>query len=78
MGEFVKDVFQGEGTYIWSNKDRYQGNFIKGMPQGRGKYIHADGIKFEGVFRDGLPWRGQEFDQEGREIQRYSFGKPVN
>ena len=36
MGEFVKDIFQGEGTYIWSNKDRYQGNFIKGMPQGKG------------------------------------------
>ena len=77
MGEFVKDFFQGEGTYIWPNKDRYQGNFIKGIPQGKGTYIHADGIKFDGVFRDGLPWRGEEIDSAGKQIRRYAFGRPV-
>ena len=53
-GEFDNALFNGEGTYNWSNpRLKYKGQFRNGLIHGYGVLHNAHGV-YEGEFRRGL------------------------
>jgi hypothetical protein len=53
-GDFVKDKFEGNGKYIFSNGDYYIGEFLNDVRHGKGKeYNKNNTLKFEGYFVNG-------------------------
>ena len=42
------NCFNGEGTYIWSNGDKYYGSWINGEFNGSGKFLWFDGRSYSG------------------------------
>jgi len=42
----------GQGTYTWTNGDKYVGEFKDGLLHGQGTMIYADGSKYAGQFAD--------------------------
>lgn len=53
-GDFRNDQRSGEGTYYFTNGDKYVGNFLDNVPQGKGTYYYSDGERFAGTFRKGV------------------------
>ena len=47
------DCQNGEGTYTYSDGDKYVGEFKNGLPNGQGIEISSDGSKYVGGFKDG-------------------------
>jgi hypothetical protein len=45
QGEFINGMPDGQGTYIWQNKDRYIGKFKEGKASGRGVMRYSDGTE---------------------------------
>lgn len=44
------DSFEGEGTYIYQNGERYKGQFNKGKKEGQGKYYYLIGAEYNGTW----------------------------
>ncbi|MEQ8690825.1 MAG: hypothetical protein RIC89_08315 [Pseudomonadales bacterium] len=44
----------GTGTFVWANKDRYEGDFVEGRRVGMGQFTWASGAQYSGQFQDGL------------------------
>ncbi len=53
-GDFQEDLRSGQGTYYFTNGDKYVGYFFENVPQGKGTYHYADGERFSGTFRKGI------------------------
>lgn len=71
-GEWLNDLFNGEGVYKYSNGDIYTGSFKNGLFNGYGVYLSQDGTSYEGNFlnhkfhgtgvftdADGIKWKGE-------------------
>ena len=43
----------GQGTYTYSNGDKYVGEFKDGKENGQGTYTWSNGEKYVGVLKDG-------------------------
>lgn len=52
-GEYMKDLFHGEGKYYNNEKLRYIGKFSEGEFEGKGKLYENGEPIYEGQFRDG-------------------------
>lgn len=50
-GQFFQGVAHGQGTYIWSDGDRYIGQFQNGQAHGRG-VLRMGGEEYRGVWKD--------------------------
>ena len=46
------DCTNGNGTYVYSNGDKYVGHFKNGKIDGKGTLTSHDGIKNVGEFKD--------------------------
>lgn len=64
-GEWECGMFDGVGTYTYSDKSWYSGSWKAGMPHGKGKAVYRNKEEYEGE------WRGGKFNGEGR----YTFNK---
>lgn len=53
------DCFNGVGTYVFKNGDRYVGKWQAGQPHGQGTYYFASKERYEGEFKFG------KFDGQG-------------
>jgi hypothetical protein len=53
VGQFMADVFHGEGEQIWSDGSRYSGQWKNGQKNGNGIYIGVDDLRYEGQWEDG-------------------------
>jgi hypothetical protein len=42
-GQFVNDLYQGEGTYRWANGAKFVGGFFANEKHGRGTYFYQTG-----------------------------------
>ena len=85
-----KDIWgrrSGEGVYIFSAGDRYEGEFLKDEFSGEGIYYFADGSVYEGEFRnsdfngfgkyttaDGYVYIGEHKDNHSHGYGKYYFG----
>jgi hypothetical protein len=49
-GEFLNDIFSGEGTYRWADGTTYTGGWAAGKKHGRGYFEFGTGIKSERIF----------------------------
>ncbi len=50
-GEFKNNLYDGQGTYTWSNGDQYIGDFKQALREGNGSLIFADGERYVGEFK---------------------------
>ncbi|GHB53852.1 hypothetical protein [Persicitalea jodogahamensis] len=53
-GIFRDDLRSGEGTYYFTNGDKFVGFFLHNVPEGKGTYFYADGERFAGNFHEGM------------------------
>ncbi len=53
-GLFRDDLRSGEGTYYFTNGDKFVGFFLHNVPEGKGTYFYADGERFMGNFHEGM------------------------
>ena len=49
-GEFLNDIFTGEGTYRWADGATYTGTWAAGKKHGRGYYQFGTGMRSERIF----------------------------
>ena len=54
VGEYMDDIKNGQGTYIWKDGSKYTGNWLDNNQDGQGIYIYPDGRKEVGEFKNGL------------------------
>lgn len=52
-GEFVDDLYQGSGTYRWTDGQRYVGTFYANEKHGAGTFFYATGTRREQVWEYG-------------------------
>ena len=48
VGNFLNGKFHGQGTYLFSNGDKFQGNFVNGLIHGSGTYTSSGGDTITG------------------------------
>lgn len=58
-GDWKDGVFEGKGTYSWSDGDKYTGQWKNDLIEGKGTYVWADGDKYEG------DWKYDMFSGQG-------------
>ena len=52
---FLREEYgNGQGTYIYTNGDKFVGNWKNGKYHGHGTFTYPDGIMYVGEFKDGL------------------------
>ena len=54
VGEYVADLFHGQGAYTGSNGGQYVGEHKDGLPNGYGTMTSSNGDQWTGNFKDGL------------------------
>ncbi len=52
-GEFVRDLYQGEGVYRWPDGKRYEGEFYANERHGRGTFYYPTGTTRDQVWEHG-------------------------
>jgi hypothetical protein len=52
-GVFQNDVVNGEGTFTWNDKRRYEGNFKNNLFDGKGRIYMPNKTVLEGFWVDG-------------------------
>ncbi len=52
-GDILNGVPNGQGTFTWSNGEKYVGEFKDGEKHGQGTLTHLNGEKYVGEFKDG-------------------------
>ena len=51
-GEWKSGKKHGQGTYTWTDGDKYTGEFMDGIINGQGTYSFSNGMKYVGKFRN--------------------------
>ena len=49
-GDFRDNMFEGRGTYTWSDGSSFSGKWSKNRPFDDGKFVNAAGITWVGAF----------------------------
>lgn len=49
-GEFDHGIYNGKGTYTWSDGSSYTGDWVKGNREGEGTYRWTDGFVYSGAW----------------------------
>ena len=52
MGEYKDGKMHGQGIYVWSNGDRYEGEFKQGNADGQGMKYYVNGKKEAGTWEN--------------------------
>ena len=69
IGNFVKNILEGNGEHFRKDKSYYKGQFKNGKYNGVGKEILEDGSVFEGIFADGQKKYGEYKFKNGSKYQ---------
>ena len=59
MGTLIGGVRQGQGKYIWTDGDHYDGEWYNDKRHGWGKMTWAKGGAWEGEYREDDYWKGE-------------------
>ena len=54
LDESGNPVFEGHGTFVWENGDKYSGQWKMGQFHGKGQLFYIDGDEYEGEWKDGM------------------------
>ena len=52
-GHYLNGKFDGQGTFTWSDGDKYVGEYKDGKRHGQGTFTWSDGDKYVGEWKDG-------------------------
>ena len=63
-GNFINDLYEGDGKYFYENDDVYIGQFKNGKANGDGCIIREGIILSEGVYENGLFIRSKEYPKQ--------------
>ena len=74
-GEWKNGFPNGQGTYFFSNGEKYVGEFKYGREHGQGTRTYNDGQKYVGEWGNGGYWNGTMYNRNGKIIDRYLNGK---
>ncbi len=82
-GEWLNDLFNGNGTLIWKNKKKYVGAWKEGKKEGLGnEYDEKGKLIFEGVFKNNKYAKGKYYsdsmDTCGNHILEGDFDESGN
>lgn len=61
QGDFVANMYQGEGTYRWPDGALYTGGWQFSRMHGEGTYTSKDGVRWTGSFFDGKFFNGRAY-----------------
>ena len=50
IGDFVNDMFNGQGILTWPEGHRYEGQWKDNIRHGEGIFYHANGDKYQGSY----------------------------
>ncbi|PZV15229.1 MAG: hypothetical protein DCF22_07610 [Leptolyngbya sp.] len=78
-GDIRNKTFDGNGTLVYENDDRYQGQMKNGRPNGKGVFLAvADNRRYEGTFQNGeFHGRGTySFANGDRYVGQFAGGQP--
>ncbi|MEX0267850.1 MORN repeat-containing protein [Leptolyngbyaceae cyanobacterium UHCC 1019] len=78
-GQIRNRTFDGNGTLVYDNDDRYQGQMKNGRPNGKGVFLAvAENRRYEGTFRNGeFHGRGTySFANGDRYVGQFAGGQP--
>jgi hypothetical protein len=81
-GEWVDGTMTGQGTYNFSNGDRYTGDWREGIRHGRGEYVLSNGCRYNGDWKNNkrtgsgiFHWSdGSTFDGDWENDNRHGRG----
>ena len=59
------EKYNGQGTFTYSNENKYVGSWKDGKPNGQGTFTLYDGSKYVGEWKDGKKWNGIRYDKNG-------------
>lgn len=66
VGNWANDLFDGIGTYYWTDGTRYEGEFVKGKIHGKGTLKRSNGEIYTGYFVNGVKQgRGKNYWANG-------------
>ena len=74
VGEYKDGKRHGQGTYTWSNGEKYKGEWKNGKEHGQGTFTFPDGGKYVGEYNDGRYWEGIMYDKNGNILMKFVNG----
>ena len=66
VGQFMNELKEGKGIYLYNNGTKYEGDFKNGKKDGKGIKYYTDGNRYEGDYKNGK--------KEGKGITYYNDG----
>ena len=61
-GEWMNDLKQGDGKYVWKNGSRYEGEWLDDLMDGLGTYFDETGNKITALWIENAFY--QEYDPD--------------
>lgn len=84
VGDFVKDVPCGVGTFRFADRSTYEGEVVDGFFHGEGRYVRGNGDAYAGEFANGKPHglgratlEGGQIVYEGEFVEGLPHGRGV-
>ena len=74
MGVFKDGERNGQGTYTFSNGDKYEGEWKDGKLTGQGTLTFPDGTKYVREWKNGKEWNITFYEKKGNIIGRFVDG----
>ena len=69
-GNFINDLYEGDGKYFFENDDVYIGQFKNGKPNGEGCTVRNGIILYEGVYENGVFIRSK-YEKEKEDKKKF-------
>ena len=70
-GNFINDLYEGDGKYFFENDDVYIGQFKNGKPNGEGCTVRNGIILYEGVYENGVFIRSK-YEKEKEDKKKFN------
>lgn len=65
IGSFIEGYFEGDGTIIYENGNKYIGDIYDEIREGYGKFYQSEYLAFIGTWKDDEPYNGTGYNSDG-------------
>jgi len=53
-GDWVNDMYDGQGVKIYANGNKYNGHWSRGVKKGMGQFTYNNGTRYDGNWADDM------------------------